>query len=49
MTRYYFISYVGITNDGNTMYGNTIYQMKKEETLKEIESDYKKVLNAVIL
>ncbi len=36
MTRYYFISYVGITNDGNTMYGSTIYQMKEEETLKEI-------------
>ena len=29
MTRYYFISYVGITNDGNTTYDNTIYQMKK--------------------
>ena len=35
MTRYYFISYIALTNDGNTMYGNTIYQME-EETLKEI-------------
>lgn len=36
MKRYYFISYVALTNDGNTMYGNIIYQMKEEETLKEI-------------
>ena len=35
MTRNYFISYIALTNDGNTMYGNTIYQME-EETLKEI-------------
>ena len=41
MTRYNFISYISLTNDGNTLYGHTTYCTEKEEMLKEIEKKKK--------